>query len=175
MSDEIVEPKPAADPMAKAREAKAAKALVKAQAELEAAEKGAESAANGQPVVQRKSKAAPSYQGELVRVRITSWGHGQVSTGGDHGFERWAAGAEVDMPEMGARSLYNKRWIEPLDSKLADKWIKLNKQEIVAAMRSKRANDFHMEHGVNPNEEWRSIMTGGELSFSPRDEEFRDL
>lgn len=174
MSDEI-EDKPPADPMAKARATKAAKALAKAEAELAAAEKGSESAANGQPVVQRKSRAAPSYQGETVRVRITSWGHGQVSTGGDHGFERWAAGAEVDMPEQGARSLYNKRWIEPLDPKLAAKWIAQNKQEIRSAMIAKATNDRRMEYGVAVGEEWRSAQTAGELSFSPRDEEFRDI
>jgi hypothetical protein len=174
MTDEIDEG-PAADPMAKARAARAAKALAKAEAELAAAEKGSASASNGQPVVQRKSRAAPSYQGETVRVRITSWGHGQVSTGGDHGFERWAAGAEVDMPEQGARSLYNKRWIEPVDRALADKWVKQNQQEVRAAMIAKATNDRRMEHGVGVGEEWRSSQTGGELSFSPRDEEFREI
>jgi hypothetical protein len=32
-----------------------------------------------------------------------------------------------------------------------------------------------MENGVTPGESWRSSQTPGELSFSPRDEEFRDL
>jgi hypothetical protein len=173
MSDE--EEKPAADPMAKARAARAAKALAKAEAELQAAEAGKASKANGQPVVPRKGVAAPSYQGEEVMVRITHWGHNQISTGGDHGFERWAKGAEIPMPEFGARQNFNKRWVEPLDPALADKWVKQNNQEIRAAMAAKRRTDFHMENGVAQGEDWRSVQTAGELSFSPRDEEFRDL
>lgn len=175
MTDEVEE-KPAADPMAKARAAKAAKALQKAEAEAQAAEASRASKANGQPVKSSlKGKALNPYRGEEVEVRVTAWGDGQISTGGEDGFERWGEGAVIQMPEYSARANFNKRWVEPVDQAFAKKWIELNRREVRAAMAAKGRTEFHMEHGVALNEEWRSALTAGELSFSPRDEEFRDL
>ena len=175
MDDETeAPPKPAADPMAKARAVKAERAAAKAREQAEQADRDAASAAKGQPVVSSmKGRAIAAYEGADVEVRVTAWGHGQLSTGGEHGFERYAAGAIIVIPEQRARSLFNKRWVEPTDPAFTDRWVAMNRQEIAAAMRAKASNDFHLEHGVKPGEEWRSSFTGGELSFSPRDEEFR--
>lgn len=167
-------PKPAADPLAKARAVKAEKAAAKAREQAEEAERAAASAAKGQPVVSSlKGRAVAAYEGAPVEVRVTAWGHGQLSTGGEQGFERYAKDAIITIPEQRARQLFNKRWIEPTDPAFVDRWVQMNRQEIAGAMRAKAANNFHLEHGVKQGEEWRSSFTGGELSFSPRDEEFR--
>lgn len=175
MTDQIEdEVKPAADPMAKARAAKARKALEEAEKAAAAAEVAAAPIASAQPVVSSlKTKAANPYMGDPVACVVTAWGHGQISTGGEHGFERYARGAEVMIPEHSARSLFNKRWIEPKDASFADKWFKANQREIAMSMAAKRNTEFRMENGVAPGENWASSQTMGDLSFSPRDEDFR--
>jgi hypothetical protein len=175
MKDEA-QAQPAADPMAKARAAKARKAAEQAEREAEQAEVAAAPVADAQPVVSSlKTKAEAQYQGELVEVVVTHWGHGQISTGGEHGFERYARGARIALPEFSARSLFNKRWVEPVEPSLADRWVAMNNREVRQAIAAKRNTEFRMDHGVAPGEEWRSAMSAGELSFSPRDEEFRGV
>lgn len=164
------------DRMAQARASKAAKALAKAQAELEAAEDGRESKANGQPVVSTfRGRAANPHRGDMVKVRITHWGHAEVSTGGEDGFERYAAGAECEIPEQSARSLFNKRWIEPIDPAYANRWLAQNRNELLAAMRAKANTELRMTHGVAQGEEWRSALDGGELGFNPTERDLKGV
>ncbi len=164
------------DPMAKARAAKAAKEKERADAALAQAEKAAASAAHGQPVVSTmRGRAVNPFMGELVEVKITHWGHAEVSTGGEDGFERFAAGAITKIPEQSARSLFNKRWIEPIDKALADKWLNQNRQELLAAMRAKGRTEARLQAGVGVGEEWRSALEGGELAFNPTERDLKAI
>ena len=161
--DDTNEP-PKADPMAAARASKARKAAEKAEAELAAAEASAAPAEqvedNPAPISTLKGKAEQVYEGEDVWMRVTPWGHGQISTGGQFGFERHSRGAKFKCPEQGARSLYNKRWAEPIDPALADKFVKQNEADARAAAR-RGARELHvLEHGVNANEVWRTGVDG---------------
>lgn len=165
-----------ADPLAKARAVKAAKAKERADAELAAAEAGTKSKAQGQPVVSTfRGRAANPYMGDLVEVRVTHWGHAEISTGGEDGFERFAAGAVCSIPEQSARSLFNKRWIEPADPAFATKWLQQNRRELIAAMRAKANTDFRLANGVAQGEEWRSAMDGGELGFNPTERDLKEV
>ena len=164
------------DPMAKARAAKAAKAKEKADADLAAAAQSAASAAQGQPVVSTfKGRAVNPYMGDAVQVRVTHWGHAEISTGGQDGFERYAAGAVCMMPEQSARSLFNKRWIEPIDPAMAGRWLKQNRQELLAAMAAKRRQEFHLEQGVQPGQTWDTAHNGGDLSFSATERDLKEV
>lgn len=151
---------PAADPMAAARAAKARKAAEKAEAELKAAEIGAAPAEreeeNPPPISTLQGRAEASYEGPDVWMRVTPWGHGQISTGGQFGFERHSRGAKFKCPEQGARSLYNKRWAEPIDPALADKFVRQNEMDAQSAERRGARERHTLEHGVNANETWRS-------------------
>ena len=164
------------DPMAKARAVKAEKAKQKAEQELAAARTSAASKSGGQPVVSSfKGRSANPFMGDLVEVKVTPWGHAEISTGGEDGFERYAAGAITEIPEQSARSLFNKRWIEPTDPAYAAKWLKQNKQELLAAMRAKNSTERHLEHGSAKGEEWRSALDGGELSFNPTERDLKEI
>lgn len=164
------------DALAKARAAKADKAKAKADAELEAARKGAASKAGGQPVVSTlKGRAANPHMGDLVEVRVTHWGHAEISTGGEDGFERFAAGAVCLIPEQSARSLFNKRWIEPIDMTFAAKWLEQNRRELLGAMRAKANTEHRLSHGVGVGEEWRSALDGGELAFNPTERDLKGV
>lgn len=164
------------DPMAKARAAKASKEKEKADAALAEAEKAAASAAHGQPVVSTmRGRAANPFMGDLVEVKITSWGHAEVSTGGEDGFERFAAGAVTKIPEQSARSLFNKRWIEPTDASFAEKWLTQNRQELLAAMRAKGRTESRLQNGVERGQEWRSALEGGELAFTPTERDLKGV
>jgi hypothetical protein len=165
-----------ADPLAKARAVKAEKAAAKAAEELAKAEASIASAAQGQPVVSSfRGRAANPFFGDLVEVRVTPWGHAEISTGGEDGFERFAAGAICKIPEQSARSLFNKRWITPIDNSYEAKWLKQNKQELLAAMRAKANTTHRLEHGVGVGEEWRSALDGGELGFNPTERDLKEI
>lgn len=152
--DDTLEP-PKADPMAAARAAKARKAAEKAEAELRDAEASAATAGAGQPTISTlKGRPDAQYEGDLVEMRITPWGHGQISTGGEFGFERYARGAICMVAEQNARSLFNKRWAEPTDPSFADRWVKMNERDAaLAAARGRREREV-LEKGVNANETW---------------------
>ena len=152
MTDEL-EIMQAADPMAKAREAKAKKAAEKAAAEAAQAQAQAASAGGEQPVVSsRRGRAEAPYEGEPVEMRVTPWGHGEISTGGDFGFERYAKGAITWCPEQSARQLYMKRWAEPVDPRYIDRWAEMERRELLANARRKARFDQVMEHGVGAGE-----------------------
>jgi hypothetical protein len=164
------------DPMAKAREAKALKAAAKAIADREASEASIASQAQGQPVVSSfRGRAVNPYMGDLVEVRVTHWGHAEISTGGEDGFERFAAGAVCHIPEQSARSLFNKRWIEPIDPAFATKWLQQNRRDLLAAMRAKANTEFRLANGVAQGEEWRSALDGGELGFNPTERDLKEI
>lgn len=129
-----------ADPVAKARAAKAAKAAAKAAADVAQAEESRRSAADGQPVVSTlKTKPVIAYEGEPVQMRVTFKGHGQISTGGEFGFERYARNARIVAAEMNARSLYEKGFAEPLDESYVDRWAEMTRREQIAGARAKAA------------------------------------
>lgn len=182
MTDDVKTAEPTAppelpvDPMAKARASKAAKALAKAEAELAAAVEGKGSQANGQPVVSTfRGRAANPFMGQLVEVKVTPWGHAEVSTGGEDGFERFAAGAVTSIPEQSARSLFNKRWVTPTDPSYEAKWLDLNRRELLAAMQAKARTESKMRNGVAQGEEWRSALDGGELAFNPTERDLKSV
>lgn len=128
------------DPMAKARAVKAAKAAAKAQADLEQAERANKTAADGQPVVSSlKTRPAQVYEGEPVQMRVTFRGHGQISTGGEFGFERYARNAIITAAEKNARSLYEKNFAEPLDESYVDRWAEMARREQIAGAAAKAA------------------------------------
>lgn len=165
MSTEDDTNKPApADPMAAARAAKARKQAEKAEAELRAAELSAAPADveedNPPPISTLQGKPEQMHEGPDVWMRVTPWGHGQISTGGQFGFERHSRGAKFKCPEAGARSLYNKRWAEPIDPALADKFVKQNEAEASAAERRGARERHVLEHGVNANEAWSTGADG---------------
>ena len=164
------------DPMAKARAAKAAK---KAQEEadlLAKAREGAASRSEGQPVVSSfKGRPVNPFQGDMVEVKVTPWGHAEISTGGEDGFERYASGAVCMMPEQSARSLFNKRWIAPIDPSFEARWLQQNRRELQAAMRAKNRTEERMMSGVGVGQEWRSGLDAGELGFTPTERDLKDI
>ena len=152
---DVIDEKPAADPMAKARAAKAKKALEQAEAEAKLAEQQAAPVANKQPTVSTlRIKTVEEDAGPLVWMRITVEGHGQISTGGEHGFERYAMDAEVQMRELYARQNFKKHWAEPIDRDLVKKWKLDEQREFAAAVRRKASYEHVMEHGVAAGENW---------------------
>lgn len=147
--------KPAADPMAKARAVKAAKALAKAMADQEAAEQSAAPVLTNQPVISTlKTKSTVEDAGPMVLMEITVEGHGQISTGGEFGFERYAMDAQVMMPELYARQNYKKHWAQPMDRELVKKWKRQEVAEYNAQAMRKRSFDHVMENGVSAGEYW---------------------
>lgn len=160
IEDDTNKPAPA-DPGAAARAAKARKAAERAEAELRDAEAAKASAGGAQPTVSSR-KGAPEVidEGQMVQMKVTFKGHGQISTGGDFGFERYARGAITTCAERNARDLYNKGWAEPIDESFADRWEKMAEREAVEGARRKARFEHHMEHGVNAGEHWSSASDG---------------
>lgn len=163
MSMDDIDAPPKADPMAAARAAKAQKAADKANADSMVAEAMAAPARTKQPTVSklRGRAAAPTYEGELVEVRVTAFGHNHISTGGEFGFERYARGAILQIPEINARSLFEKKYVEPTDYAFSDKWQMDKAREDVLGMRAKAREEHVLEHGVNANEHWSTAATNG--------------
>lgn len=164
MTDDDTHIPPKADPMAAARAVKARKAAEKAEQELAQAEAQAAPAEqeedNPPPISTLQGRPEQAYEGPDVWMRVTPWGHGQISTGGQFGFERHSRGAKFKCPEQGARSLYNKRWAEPIDPALADKFVKQNEAEArLAERRGARERDV-LANGVNANETWSTGADG---------------
>lgn len=158
--DDTNEP-PKADPMAAARAAKARKLAEKAEAELKAAEDAATSKSAGQPTISTlQGRAEAPYEGDPVEMRVTPWGHGQISTGGEFGFERFARGAVFTVPEHNGRTLFNKRWAEPVDPSYQDRWTAANEMELRAAARRGARERQVLENGVGANETWRTGVDG---------------
>ena len=86
-------------------------------------------------------------------MRVTAKGHGQISTGGEYGFERYAMFAEFICPASSARTLYNRGWAEPVGSveevrKLTLQWLQTDKKEEAANMRSLKARDDLLANGA---------------------------
>lgn len=161
MTDDDTHEPPKADPMAAARAAKARKAAEKAEQELRAAEVSAASKADGQPTISTlKGRAEAPFEGDMVRMKVTPWGHGQISTGGEFGFERFARGAEFEAAEMNARALYNKRWAEPIEQRFVDRWTQANEADAAAAARRGARERQVLQHGVGPNETWSTALNG---------------
>jgi hypothetical protein len=164
MTEDDTNTKPAADPMAAARASKARKAAEKAEAELKAAEEAAAPADieedNPPPISTLKGRPEQVYEGPEVWMRVTPWGHGQISTGGQFGFERHSRGAKFKCSEQGARSLYNKRWAEPIDPALADKFVKQNEAEAHLSERRGAREREVLANGVNANETWSTGADG---------------
>lgn len=149
--------KPATDRFAAARAAKAAKAFAEAQRQSEQAEREAAPAevAAGQPTVSSlKTRQVFIDEGKPVEMRVTPWGHAQISTGGEYGFERYARGAQFRAPEQNARSLYSKRWAEPIDPTYADRWVEMDHRDAATSARAKQMFEHRMEHGVAAGERW---------------------
>ena len=160
MDDDTFEP-PKADPFAAARAAKARKAAEKAETELAEAEKSASRAGGAQPTISTlRGRAEAPYEGDMVEMRVTPWGDGQVSTGGEFGFERYAATAIFMAAEQNARALFNKRWAEPIDQRFIAKWIEANKRDLVNASRRGERERYVLEHGVNAGEYWSTARDG---------------
>jgi hypothetical protein len=154
----------ASDPMAKARAVKAEKAAQRARLELEQSERDAASAALAQgdlgvqptkSALHSKSVLQPP-QGELVRMKVTLWGDGFISTGGEFGYERFAAGAIFDCPEAAARQHFDKRYAEPLEPSFAKKWyLQAKREEAVSAKAYQQLQDV-LEHGVSAGRDYSS-------------------
>lgn len=64
-----------------------------------------------------------------VWMRVSSWGHMEISNGLNEGFGRMSAGEEFLALDASARSLYEKRQAEPLDAADADRWTAARKAE----------------------------------------------
>lgn len=155
---------PAADPISAAKAAKARKAAEKAEADAAKAQADAAPAEleeeNPPPISTLQGRSVQADEGPEVWMRVTPWGHGQISTGGQFGFERHSRGAKFKCPEQGARSLYNKRWAEPIDPKLADKFVAMNEAEKrLSDRRGARERDV-LANGVGANETWSTGADG---------------
>lgn len=151
-----------ADPAAKARAAKAAKAAAKAAADVAKAEEQKKSASAGQPVVSTlKTRAVVANEGEPVEMRVTYKGHGQISTGGEFGFERYGRNAIITVGEFSARSLYEKGWAEPADERYVDRWETAKRRETIAEAAAYRRFQDVLEHGVGAGQDYNSHATFG--------------
>ena len=160
IEDDTNKPLPA-DPAAAARAAKARKAAEKAELELRDAEQSRASAAGAQPTVSsRKGQPEAIDEGGPVEMKVTFKGHGQISTGGDFGFERYARGAITVCAERNARQLFDKGWAEPVDASYADRWERMTVKETAEGARRKARFEHHMEHGVGAGEYWNSASDG---------------
>jgi hypothetical protein len=108
----------------------------------------------GQPVVSTlRIRQVDPQETEQVLMRVTAKGHGQISTGGEYGFERYAMFAEFICPASSARALYNRGWAEPVGSveevrKLTLQWLQTDKKEEAANIRSLKARDDILANGA---------------------------
>lgn len=157
------------DPVAKARAAKAAKAAAKAAADAAEAEKSANAsrvANDGNPRVSSRASAqfVQPDEGPLVEVRVTYKGHGQISTGEDFGFERYGRNARFSLPEMAARSLYEKGWAEPQDERYVDKWEQMARRERAINAKAKREFEDVLQNGVSSGHDYNSHASFGGLA-----------
>ena len=154
-------PLPLADPVASRIAEKARSTAEAAEARARQAEMDAAPAAVNQPTVSSlKTRHAQVYEGEQVKMRVTSWGHGQISTGGEHGFERYARDAIIECAEVNARDLYRKRFAEPLERGLEERWVEMEKREQAASYRAKMRQEHVLENGVAAGEHWSTATNG---------------
>jgi hypothetical protein len=101
-----------------------------------------------------KTRPPVAMEGELVLMRVTAKGHGEISTGEEYGFERYAMFAEFICPASSARTLYNRGWAEPVGSveevrSLTLRWLQMDKDSAKADAKSKAARDHLLANGAD--------------------------
>lgn len=70
-----------------------------------------------QPVVSGRVTIAPIPEdNDKMKVIVAPRGHGKISNGHDLGFERYAAGAVVEVSVSAALNLYDRQYVVPQDS-----------------------------------------------------------
>jgi len=145
------------DPSGVPRKGRAAKASLPEQLPLTpiSPENEAEMKAKQPRISGRPAAAKPVFAGDRVRMRVTAQGHGQISTGEDWGFERYAMFAEFFAQDLYARQLYNRGWAEPASDDVEEaraivmRWMQENRQDRINDAKSKRARDDLLENGVS--------------------------
>jgi len=110
----------------------------------------------GQPTISTlRLRQVDPLETEHVLMRVTAKGHGQISTGEEFGFERYAMFAEFVCPASTARMHYNRGWAEPVGSveevrAMTLKWLARDNEAAKADARSKAQRDRILEHGAEP-------------------------
>lgn len=99
------------------------------------------------PRVNTRIKPVIESDPNKVQMRVTVFGHGQISTGEDFGFERRGAGEEFECGEAGGFDLFCKKWAEPLDFELATQWADRQQRETLLGDRGGARYRKAMEEG----------------------------
>lgn len=102
----------------------------------------------------RTTRNVVGDEGPIIRMRVTVKGHGEISEGGDFGFNRYPMGAEFECSEATARSLSAKGYAEPVGDqrevmKIVEAWTRRAREEARQEERRKRVFDNMIEYGVS--------------------------